>query len=49
MCVELRECSDTIQLRGRPKLRGSSWQRHKEVNSGHENEVAHLCQASEPV
>ena len=47
--VELRECSDTIQLRGRPKVRRSSGQCHKEVNTGHENEVAHLCQANEPV
>ena len=47
--VELRECFDTIQLRGRLKLRRSSGQCHKEVNTGHENEVAHLCQANEPV
>ena len=47
--VELCERSDTIQLRGRPKLRRSSGQCHKEVNTGHENEVAHLCQATEPV
>ena len=47
--VELRECFDTIQLRGRPKLRRSFRQCHKEVNTGHENEVAHLCQANEPV
>ena len=39
----MRECSDTIPLRGRPKLRRSSGQCHKEVNTGHENEVAHLC------
>ena len=24
-------------------------QRHKEVNTGHENEVAHLCEANESV
>ena len=42
-------CFDTIQLRGRPKLRRSSGQCHKEVNTGHENEMAHLCQANEPV
>ena len=34
---------------GDPKLRRSSGQYHKEVNTGHENEVAHLCQATEPV
>ena len=27
----------------------SSGQRHKKVNVGHENEVAHLCQTNEPV
>ena len=47
--IELRECSDTIQLCGRPKLRESSGQRHKNVNVGHENEVSHLCQTNEPV
>ena len=47
--VELCERSDTIQLRGRPKLRRSSGQCHKEINTGHENEVAHLCQTNEPV
>ena len=47
--VELREYFDTIQLRGRPKFRRSSGQCHKEVNTGHENEVAHSCEANEPV
>ena len=45
----MRECFYTIQLRGRPKLRRSSGQRHKEVNTGHENEVAESREASEPV
>ena len=33
----------------RTKLRKSSGHCHTEVNTGHENEVAHLCQANEPV
>ena len=46
--VELRECSDTIELRERPKLRGiSSRQCHKEVNTGQHNTLAHLCQTNE--
>ena len=47
--VELRECFDTIELRGRHKLRRSSGQRHKEVNNGDENKVANSCEANEPV
>ena len=41
--------SDTIQLLGRPKLRGSSGQFHKEFNTEHENEVVHSCEADESV
>ena len=47
--MEVRECTEAIQLRGIPTLKGSSRQCNKEVNTGHENEEIHLSEENEPV